>query len=235
MRRFALAAALLAAAAAPPARATEGVYLTIDAGYGLFNKDDFKSKIAPQVGTDPATGQSNAALLAAQMSDGAAFGLHLGYNIAGHVGFEGSFSFMPRDVFKDTRGGLGIGSLDVRWFPLQGLVRPGRPFDLSLIAGIGYALLGGGGITDASGKKIANTSRGFDGTAVNVGATAELYPAKWVSLGVTPRLTWFDPLRYFTDFDNRDQGGQIPLSGHPGGSLFTILGSITFHFAPLPD
>src|SRR3989440_7145478 len=120
MRRFALAAALLAAAAASRARAGEGVYLTIDAGYGLFSKDDFRNKIASQVGTDPATGQSNAALLATQMADGAAFGLHLGYNIAGHVGFEGSFSFMPRDLFKDTRGGIGIAGLDVRWFPLQG-------------------------------------------------------------------------------------------------------------------
>ena len=229
MRRFALAAALLAAAAAPRARAGEGVYLTIDAGYGLFSKDDFKNKIAPQVGA------ANATLLATQMSDGAAFGLHLGYNIAGHVGFEGSLSVLPRDVFKDTRGALGIGGLDVRWFPLQGWVRPGRVFDVSLIAGIGYAILGGGGITDASGNKVANSSRGFDGTAVNVGGTVELYPAKWVSLGVTPRMTYFDPLRYFTDFDKRDQGGQIPLTGHTGGSLFTILASVTFHFAPQPD
>ena len=49
MRRFALAAALLAAAAAPRARAGEGVYLTIDAGYGLFSKDDFRNKIAPPI------------------------------------------------------------------------------------------------------------------------------------------------------------------------------------------
>jgi hypothetical protein len=234
MRRIALAAALLAAAAAPRAFAGEGVYLTIDAGYALWNKDTLKKNLAPQVGTDAASGLSNADLLTQQMPDGAVFGLHLGYNIAGHVGIEGSFALRPWNISSDTRGGIGIAGMAVRWFPLQGFVRPGRPFDVSLLIGADYFLMGGGGITDATGATVSNSSRGLDGAALELGGTIEAYPLRWLSIGVTPRIYYFDPLRYFTAWDKRDTGGQIPLTGQVGGGIFSISASLTFHFSPQP-
>ena len=132
MRQIAVAA-LLCLAAPLAAHAGEGVYITIDGGYGLWNKDEFKTRLASQVGNAPGTGLSNAALLVdRQMPDGAVFGLHLGYNMGGHVAFEGSFVARPYDVLSDTRGAAGMAGVGARWFPLQGLVRPNRQFDISL-------------------------------------------------------------------------------------------------------
>ena len=223
MRRATLLILLLAAA--PAARAGEGVYITLDGGYASFSKDSLKKNLAGQVG------QQNAVLLADdQMPDGLLLGMHLGYNIAGHVAFEGSFALHPWDTLSDTRGAIGIAGFATRWFPLQGFLRPNRQFDISLLTGIDYALLGSGGVTG-----IPQSGRGFDGMAFEFGGTLELYPAKWVSLGITPRLYELDPLRYFTDFNKRDKGGQLPLSGNVGGSMFSISASVTFHFEAQPD
>ena len=240
MRRIAAALFILCVSAA--ARAGEGVYITIDGGYGTWAKEDFRSRLNAQgMGKDPVSGLANTSLLVdRQMPDGGIFGLHLGYNIAGHVAFEGSFTVRPYDLFQDTRGGAGIVGAAVRWYPLQGLVRSNRQFDISLIAGMGYALSGGNGIhgpvpANASTAKIENTGRGFDGTAVELGFNAELYPAKWVSIGITPRIYMMDPVRYFVSFDHRNEGGAIPLSGSGGLSFYSISLSIAFHFEPQPD
>src|SRR5204863_538967 len=139
------------------------------------------------LGKDPISGLSNTDLLIDhQMPDGGMFGMHLGYNIAGHIAFEGSFTVRPYDVLQDTRGGAGIVGLAARWYPLQGLLRPNRQFDISLVTGVHYVLSGGNGIKDPAGSsKLENTGRGFDGPAAEFGFTAELYPAKWVSFGIT--------------------------------------------------
>ena len=237
-----LAAAALVILAASAARAGEGVYLTLDGGYATWAKDDFRARLDRQgMGTDSVSGIRNTDLLVdRQMPDGGVFGLHLGYNIAGHVAFEGSFTVRPYDLFQDTRGGAGIVGAAVRWYPLQGLVRSNRQFDISLIAGMGYALSGGNGIhgpvpANASTAKIENTGRGFDGSSVELGFTAELYPVKSMSIGITPRMYVIDPLRYFVSYDNRDAGGAIPLSGSGAVKLYSISLSVTFHFEPLPD
>ena len=234
--------ALFVLCASAAAHAGEGVYITIDGGYGTWAKEDFRSRLNAQgMGKDPVSGLANTSLLVdRQMPDGGIFGLHLGYNIAGHVAFEGSFTVRPYDLFQDTRGGAGIVGAAVRWYPLQGLVRSNRQFDISLIAGMGYALSGGNGIhgpvpANASTAKIENTGRGFDGTAVELGFNAELYPAKWVSIGITPRIYMMDPVRYFVSFDHRNEGGAIPLSGSGGLSFYSISLSIAFHFEPQPD
>ena len=229
MRRAAFLLLLLAAA--PAARAGEGVYITLDGGYSLWNKDTLKQNLARQVGTE------NAGLLTdSQMPDGGMFALHLGYNIAGHVAFEGGIAIHPWAVLNSDRGGIGLVGLATRWFPLQSLLRPSRQGDFSLLVGVDYFLHGGNGvIPSGASEPAANTGRGLDGMAFEFGGTFELYPAKWVSLGVTPRLYAFHPLRYFTDFNKRDAGGQLPLQGNVGGSIFSITLSISFHFEPLPD
>src|SRR5512140_1611945 len=104
MRRFA-AAALFALSISAAARAGEGVYITLDAGYGTWNKDGFRNRLnAQQLGVDAVTGLQNTELLLdRQMPDGAIGGLHLGYNIAGHVAFELSAMLRPSDVLADTR------------------------------------------------------------------------------------------------------------------------------------
>jgi hypothetical protein len=228
MRRALVLMVLLAATGA---RAGEGVYITIDGGYSIWNKDTLKTNLTKQVGA------TNAALLTDnQMPDGGIFALHLGYNIGGHVAFEGSFSIHPWDILQKDQGAVGFVGAATRWFPLQGLLRPNRPADFSLLAGVDYYLLGGGGVLAPGASDVTkNTSRGMDGMAFEFGATFELYPARWVSLGITPRLYNLHPLRYFTSFDNRDTGGQIPLTGNVGGSMFGITLSVTFHFEPLPD
>ncbi|MCA1828213.1 MAG: hypothetical protein ABR567_06695 [Myxococcales bacterium] len=220
------------------AHAGEGVYITLDFGYGIWAKDDFRSRLEKQgMGKDPNSGLANTSLLVdRQMPDGGIFGLHLGYNIAGHVAFEGSLTLRPYDLLSDTRGGAGIAGVAARWYPLQGLVRPNRQFDVAFITGFHYVLSGGNGIHDpTTNTKIQNTGRGFDGTAVELGFTAELYPAKWVSFGITPRMYVMDPIRYFVSFDSRDQGGAIPISGQGGLKFYSISLSMTFHFEPLPD
>ena len=241
MLRYATLAMVVLAASS--ARAGEGVFITIDGGYGLWNKDDFTNRLNKQFGgaglgnADCCTGITNTSLLVdRQMPDGGIFGLHLGYNIAGHIAFEGSITARPSDLLKDTRGGAGFVGLAARWYPLQGLLRPQRQFDVSFLLGMDYLLSGGGGIQNpTTGTKIDNSGRGFDGTAVEAGFTAELYPAKWVSFGVTPRIYFIDPLRYFVNFDNRDKGGAIPLSGTGGLKFYSISLSVSFHFEPLPD
>jgi hypothetical protein len=239
MRRAVVLLLLLATATA--ARAGEGVYITIDGGYTVWNKDTFKTNLSKQVGT------FNAGLLAdSQMPDGGIFALHLGYNIAGHVAFEGSFAIHPWSVLGNDRGGVGFAGIGTRWFPLQGLLKPNRQADFSLLVGVDYFLHGGNGVacsadptkcasTAAGTDMQPNTGRGFDGMAFEFGGTFELYPAKWVSLGLTPRLYSLHPLRFFTDFNHRDTGGQIPITGSIGGSLFSVTLSVTFHFEPLPD
>ena len=236
MRRF--AAALFVLCVSAGARAGEGVFITIDGGYGTWAKEDFRSRLDRQgMGKDPVSGLANTALLVdRQMPDGGVFGLHLGYNIGGHVAFEGSLTLRPYDLLSDTRGGAGLAGMAVRWYPLQGLLRPNRQFDVSIITGMDYVLSGGNGIHDpTTGTKLDNTGRGFDGTAVELGLTAELYPAKWVSFGITPRMYVIDPLRYFVSFDHRDEGGAIPLAGSGGLKFYSITLSVSFHFEPLPD
>jgi len=241
MRRFATALLILLSVSAA-ASAGEGVFITIDGGYGLWGKDDFRNRLNSQgIGTDPISGLSNTSLLVdRQMPDGGIFGLHLGYNIAGHVSFEGSFVGRPYDLLEDTRGGAGLFGLAARWYPLQGLLRPNRQFDISLLAGMDYVLSGGNGIhgptaTNTATGKLDNTGRGFDGAAVELGITAELYLAKWVSIGVTPRMYVIDPVRYFVSFDNRDKGGAIPLQGSGTIKFYTLSLAVTFHFEPQPD
>ena len=234
MRRL----ALLLLCCSFAANAGEGVYITLDGGYGTWAKDDFRARLDKQnVGKDPISGLANSALLVdRQMPDGGVFGLHLGYNISGHVAFEGSATLRPYDVLSDTRGGAIITGLAARWYPLQGLIKPNRQFDVSLIAGMLYVLSGGNGIHDpTTGNKLDSTGRGFDGTALELGFTAELYPAKWVSFGITPRMYVMDPVRYFVSFDKRDDGGAIPLSGSGGLKLYSVSLSVSFHFEPLPD
>jgi hypothetical protein len=244
MRRFAVAA-LLFFAVPFAARAGEGVYITLDGGYGLWGKKNtFKDRLSNQVGTDSNSGYSNTELLVErQLPDGGLFGLHLGYNIGGHIAFEGSITLRPYDILADTRGGAGITGMAARWYPLQGLVRPNRQFDISLLGGIHYILSGGNGIHgpdkagNRTGEKLENSGRGFDGIAVEVGGTVELYPAKWVSLGITPRMYFIDPVRYFVSFDHRDAGGALPLLQQDKGGLtmMSISLSVAFHFEPLPD
>lgn len=239
MQRLALVLALLAPVAA---RAGEGVYITLDGGYSVWDKKAFKSRLAPQVGNDLTSGLSNTdLLLEKQLPDGGIFGLHLGYNIAGHVAFEGNLMLRPYDLLADTRGSVGLFGMTARWFPLQGLVRPNRQFDFSLLAGIDYVLSGGNGVHGDPTKgqdpnvRLDNTGRGFDGIAVELGGTAELYPVKWVSLGLTPRVFVIDPIRYIVNWDKRDQGGAIPLSGKGTATLYSLSFAVTFHFEPLPD
>src|SRR5689334_17487101 len=88
------------------AQAGEGVYMTLDFGYGTWAKEDFRNRLNAQgIGTDPISGLTNTNLLVdRQMPDGGIFGLHLGYNIAGHVAFEGSATLRPYDILSDTRG-----------------------------------------------------------------------------------------------------------------------------------
>jgi hypothetical protein len=234
-----LAAAALVILAASAAHAGEGVFISIDVGYGLWSKEDFRARLQAQgLGNDAnGSGLTNTALLIdRQMPDGGIFGLHLGYNIGGHVAFEGSFTARPYDLLQDTRGGAAIAGLAMRWYPMQGLLRPQRQFDVSFIMGMDYVLSGGNGIHDpTTDMKLENTGRGFDGTAVELGLTAELYPAKWVSIGVTPRMYVIDPLRYFVSYDGRDKGGAIPLSGSGGLKFYSVTLSLSFHFEPLPD
>ncbi len=237
MRRLALALFLLLPVAA---RASEGVYITLDGGYALWSRDDFRKRLQGQVGTD--RGFSNVDLLVdRQLKDGPLFGLHLGYNLGGHVAFEAQAMISPYDVLADTRGSASVFGGAVRWFPLQGLLRPNRQFDLSFLGGMDYVLTGGNGIHGDASKgqdptvKLENTARGFDGVAVEAGATLELYPAKWISLGLTPRAFFIDPMRYFVNFDKRDQGGAIPIGGKGNLALYSISLAVSFHFEPLPE
>ncbi len=231
MRRAALAAgfAVLAAAASPAFAGGDGVYFTLDGGYSLWNKDKLSAKLSKYVSPSEVS-----LLVDQQMPDGAFVGLHLGYNVNGYVAVEGSFAIHPWSPFDDTRGAIGLTGLAVRWFPLQGLLRPNRQFDFSILGGIDYMLMGGGGISGPSGA-IDNTGRGFDGIATEFGGTFELYPAKVISIGVTPRIYFLDPARFFRSFNKRDQGGATDLGGGNGGSLLSIALSITFHFEPIPD
>jgi hypothetical protein len=237
-----IAAALFVLCISAAAHAGEGVYITLDFGYGMWSKDDFRARLDKQgIGKDAVSGLANTALLVdRQMPDGGIFGIHLGYNIGGHVAFEGSLTMRPYDILADTRGGAGIAGLAARWYPLQGLIRPKPQFDISFVTGMHYVLSGGNGIhgptpNDSSTTKLENTGRGFDGTAVELGFTAELYPAKWVSFGITPRMYVMDPIRYFVSFDHRDEGGAIPLAGSGGLKFLSISLSMSFHFEPLPD
>lgn len=229
MRR-ALPFLLLLAAAAPAARAGEGVYFTVDVGYAKFDKDTLRSNLTQQIG------QANAAQLTdKQMPDGLLTALRLGVNISGHVALEASLGVRPWNLLDSTRGALGMAGLGVRWFPLQGLVRPSRQVDFSLLAGMNYFLLGGNGNEEDKRLGTLNPGRGLDGMALELGGTLEVYPAKWVSLGITPRYAMLHPIRYFIDYNNRDKGGQLPLTGSVGGSMLSVALSITFHFEPQPE
>ncbi len=231
MRRAALALLMLLAAA-PAARAGEGVYITIDGGYVFWQgKSTMKTRLTPQVGS-----QNASYLVDNQLPDGGLFGLRLGYNIAGHVAIEGNFDIHPWSVLSNDRGGIGLMGLGARWFPLQGLVKPNRQFDVSLLAGMDYFLMGANGIIPAGqSDPLPNSGRGLDGMAFEFGATFELYPAKWVSIGITPRLYELDPQRFFVDYNHRDNGGQTGPDGNVGGGLFSLTLSVTFHFEPQPD
>src|SRR5258708_6387961 len=95
MRRA--AAVLLLLAAAPAARAGQGMYFTLEGGYSAFTmKSALKQNLTPQVGA-----QNAAMLTDNQMPSGSLFGMHLGYNIGGHVRVGDHFPvriWRPRDT-----------------------------------------------------------------------------------------------------------------------------------------
>ena len=229
-RAAALAAAAASALATAPARAgSDGVYLGIDAGYALWNKDALKTKLGKYVQPDQVE-----LLTERQMPDGGTIAFHLGYNINGYVAIEGNFWMHFWEPFSETRGGIGVPGLAVRWFPLQGLLRPNRQFDFSVFAGVNYFLQGGGGLQEG-GNQVENSGRGIDGLATEFGGTIELYPSKTVSLGITPRVHLLDPARYFRSFNRRDRGGANQLAEGQAGNIVSINLSVTFHFEPIPD
>src|SRR5258708_33102810 len=95
MRRA--AAVLLLLAAAPAARAGQGMYFTLEGGYSAFTmKSALKQYLTPQV-----VAQNAAMLTDNQMPSGSLFGMHLGYNIGGHPWGE-CHSPVPERVPRET-------------------------------------------------------------------------------------------------------------------------------------
>jgi hypothetical protein len=219
MRRAVLLLLLLAAA--PAARAADGVFLTLEGSYGLFGDKD-----ALQQGLSSQVGAANASLLVdKELQDGFGSGLYLGYNVGGYAAIELGAGVHPWNLISGAgRGFVTFGGAAVRWFPLQGLVSPGRLYDLSLLVGVDYLL------SDQAAPDSATPGRGLEGLAVQVGGTLELYPVRSVSIGLTPRYYSLHPIRYITDLGNRGAGGAIPLTGSVGGSFLSVAVSVTFHF-----
>ena len=243
MRRlFALAVVALLAA---PASANEGPQVGIQLGYGWWNLGKLESRLAQGDGVGPQFAKQLTD--PRNVADGGTYVINIGYNILGHVALEGQLTAHPWMLF-DTydcpgnpdcapseqtgttththarRGGFGVASGIVTWYPLESLVRPDRTFDLSLYGGLGYGIFGGG----------KPFQLGMDGMVTEVGGTLEVYPAPWISLGVTPRLYMLDMQRFLTSYDNRDSGGGINVPGAAGlGSFFAITGSIVLHFQPV--
>ena len=232
---------LLVALCSVPAVASEGMYFSLEGGYAIWKKDDFRNRLQGQLGTDPASGIDNTSLLVdRQLPDGGSFGMRLGYNIAGHLAFEASATLRPYQPAEDTRGGAAIGGFTARWFPLHGLVRPSRRFDFSLNAGMDYVISLANGIhgpapANPSTGRIETTGRGFDGIAAEFGVTLEAYPSRGFSIGLTPRWYVIDPIRYFTSYDDRLTNGAQGISGKGALSLYSIALALTFHFSDLPE
>ncbi len=163
--------------------------------------------------------------------------MHLGYNIGGHIGIEGSFAIRGWNVLSEDSAAAWAWSVSP---PAGSRCRAWSSRAASSTSrssgGIDYFLMGSNGVIPAGQTDpTPNTGRGLDGMAFEFGATFELYPARWVSLGITPRLYELQPQRYFTDYNHRDTGGQTALDGNIGGSILSITLSVTFHFEPLPD
>lgn len=232
---------LLVALCSLPAVAGEGFYFSLEGGYAVWQKDDFRKRFQGQLPNDPASGLDEASLLLdRQLPDGGFGGLRMGYNIGGHVAIEAAALLRPYAPSEDTRGGAGIGGLTARWFPLQGLVRPSRRFDFSLNAGMDYVFSLANGIHgpvpgNVTTARIENTGRGFDGIAAEFGVTLEAYPSRGLSFALTPRWYVVDPIRYFTNYDARKTGGAVGISGHGALSLYSIGLALTFHFESLPE
>jgi hypothetical protein len=207
-----VAVLLMLVAAAPAARAAEGAYLTVEGGYGMWNDT---SSIQKNVGAQVGIGLDNARLLKDQLSNGANFGLYLGYDIGGAVAVELGAGTLPY-----LSGGSGVATmagLAARWHPLTFFVPAVRAYDLSLLLGFDYQWMRMGG----------DTGRGLDGIAYQIGGTVELYPTKSISLGFTPRYYILRTIQFIGD-----SGNKLPLTGNVGGSFLSIALSITFHFAP---
>ncbi len=236
----ALAVSLVAGRAA----ANEGPQVGIQAGYGFWNLAPLRDKLAGPGGVGPTF--ANQLVDPRNVSDGGVYVIQIGYNILGHVAAEAQLTIHPWSVFdsytcpaspdctaaqKDEgnqkdhprRGGFGVASGIVTYYPLQSLIRPDRTFDVSLYAGIGYGIFGGG-------KPI---ELGMDGVVTELGGTLEVYPAPWISLGVTPRFYLLDMHRFIVNYNERDHGGAMNTPDAHGGNFIAITGSIVLHFQPV--
>src|SRR5258708_31557082 len=115
MRRA--AAVLLLLAAAPAARAGQGMYFTLEGGYSAFTmKSALKQNLTPQVGA-----QNAAMLTDNQMPSGSLFGMHLGYNIGGHVGGEANLARRIWSPLHTNPAPIRPGGFGAPRFPPDGL------------------------------------------------------------------------------------------------------------------
>src|SRR5258708_32865720 len=111
MRRA--AAVLLLLAAAPAARAGQGMYFTLEGGYSAFTmKSALKQNLTPQVGA-----QNAAMLTDNQMPSGSLFGMHLGYNIGGPAGVGAHFATRIWSPPDTNPGPLRPGGVGARRVP----------------------------------------------------------------------------------------------------------------------
>lgn len=143
------------------------------------------------------------------------FGLHFGWNFAGHAAINLAFAGTAWEPFNDSRGGVGYGGLRAQWFPLQLFLTKDRKFDVALEFGGGYSIAGG-------------PSRGMMGAWFDGGAIVSYMPVKWFSVGLFYRQYFFPWNNFLYNLSAGDLGdvtNYLATWGTPGIQL-------GFHFPP---
>ncbi len=197
----------LAQSAGTPAPG-EGVVIRIEPGYTRWNLD--ADRIQRQSGI-PADDVRSA--LVEQTPNAPGVSLVLGYNIKGHASISAAVSGTGWDLEGKQRGGAGLAALELAWFPAQLVPKLAqRRWDVSFFGGAGYGVVG--------------EKRAMDGLHYQVGARAEAYLTRWLSIGGAVRYSAFQFDRYVV---NWDENVQVALPEKSGGGMWFPSFTLAIH------
>ena len=213
----------------PAAKAVEGFTLGLEYLYGGWSTTAAPADVRLASGGVLDTGAPSLFLEPLQNQSRPGLGLHLGWNVKGHLAVEVAAQSSFWDVLaEDMRGGVALGGLRLTYFPLEYFapqVRRQYHVDLGLELGGGYVIAGGNrptGFNSYSGV-------GMDGRYGTWGLVGEygLTPSIGVALGWRYFQPGFD--RFILDFS---KSGLVDLTGGTTpASWNTVTLGLNFHFA----
>jgi hypothetical protein len=147
--------------------------------------------------------------------------LSMAYLIRGYATVELGMTGHGWNLDGGGLGGSGHVSLSAHFHPLQ-LWIPERKYDVTVLVGGGYSIVGGGQPSD-------DNSRGLDGGFFECGVTGRYFLTPWFSLGADLRFVIPVYKHWYVDWSDHVD---FSLKTAPDAYFVSLLLVTGFHFSP---